>query len=110
MLKIPVYGSMGSALVEKDPKTNVNSGLGLCRSRGPERFPDHVSKEKHVLAARNAAKAAQCSLKQSIFDYTLMGKDSDTSVRAAVERARDVPPPLTTDTLPQRGALARSIA
>lgn len=61
--KTPVYGSMGSELVEKDPKTNVNSGLGLWRSRGPERFPDHLRKDSLCWPSRRASVAACCSSK-----------------------------------------------
>jgi hypothetical protein len=104
MLQTPVYGSMGSELVEKDPKTNVNSGLGLWRSRGPERFQDHLRKEKPVSAPCSTSTGAIfIAAFYSYVDPTLMGKDSDTSVGAAMERARDFPSPLTTNILPQRG-------
>ena len=71
MRKNPVCASMGSELVQKDPKTNVNSGLGLWRSRGPERFADHLRKESLCWPSRRASVAACCSLKQSIDTLTL---------------------------------------
>lgn len=103
MRKNPVYGSMGSELVVKDPKTTVNSGLGLWRSRGPERFLDRVHKEKPVSAPCSTSTAAILfEAFYSYVDLTLMGKDSDTSVGAATERAKNVPALLTTNILPQR--------